>query len=376
MFSYSEKAEYIMTTNGFNFSVAARCAAALLLASVSLPTQSVLAADNPLSGWTKTSLDLFGTDIGVAIAPNGSLFASDGFGIYRSDNQGVKWSQVAASNNFAGGAISIDPSDPNTIIAGRSHGLLKSIDGGANWFQLVDLNAGSPANTITFDASKTSTVYAGVGYGWGLYKSLNGGATWTNPLPSRDVRAVAVDSSNSQVIYAGTHSYSSYKGGVLKSVNGGSTWSTVFQEQEITSLIMDPTNPLLIYVGTEQDGIFRSPDGGETWLSAGGTEITSPVSELVVDPLNSSHLFAGTSGQGVFYSPDSGLTWSAVNLGLTDYNIVALDIQDASPYRIIAATYGGSAFLSTVTVPEPGSLAFIGMGLLLVARRRGRRMGE
>ena len=58
---------------------------------------------------------------------------------------------ILASATFAGGAISYNPADPTVMIAGRAHGTVKSVDGGANWFNLVDLNGGPPAHAAMME---------------------------------------------------------------------------------------------------------------------------------------------------------------------------------------------------------------------------------
>src|SRR5688572_3462477 len=78
--------------------------------------------------WNTTSLSLFGDDIGAGVTPNGNFFASDGFNLRRSVNQGSTWQTVSPSASFAGGAIAHASSNPSTMIAGRSHGTLKSVD--------------------------------------------------------------------------------------------------------------------------------------------------------------------------------------------------------------------------------------------------------
>ena len=167
--------------------------------------------------WNSTSLSLIGNDIGVSVTPNGQFFASSGFAINQSLNQGATWQAVTPSSSFAGGAIAYAPSNPTTMIAGSSHGTLKSVDGGTSWFEDVDLNAGPGANAIAFDPGNDLTVYAGVGDGWGLYKSTDGGATWTNPLSSTAVFAVAIDPVHTNVVYVGAEADSPYPGGLLKS---------------------------------------------------------------------------------------------------------------------------------------------------------------
>jgi len=332
--------------------------ARLLLAtwSVIFVAESTRAVD---ISWTRTSLDLFGDSIGVAVSKDGHFFASDGFAIDRSVNEGKAWQQVTSGATFAGGAIAIDPVDSNIMYSGRSHGLLKSVDGGANWFELADLNAGPAANSIIIDPSSHLRVFAGVGAGWGVYRSLNGGASWSNVLSSRDVVAMALDLFNPQIIFAATTDYYSTAGGLLRSDDGGATWDSVFADTSIKSLVIDPSNASNVFFGTAEGEIFKSYDGGLTWTNKSGPSIVAPIEELIVHPADSRYMFAGTSGQGVFLSSNHGDSWIAVNSSLTDLNVVALAIQDSSPYRLFAATYGGQGYF-TLTVPEPDSMYLVG----------------
>jgi photosystem II stability/assembly factor-like uncharacterized protein len=291
----------------------------------------------------------------VNVTPNGYFFASGGAYIERSVDQGSTWQEVTDLFDFTGGAIAYAPSNPTTMIAGRGYGTLKSVDGGSNWFHLVDFNDGRPARAITFQPDNELTVYAGCPDGWGLYKSTDGGATWKNPLPMSDVSAVAIDPLNPQVLYVGSHGYSQYPSGIMKSADAGTTWNSILPNTEINSIIVDPANSQQIYAGTGDGSIYKSTNGGTTWTKITGSPIVAPVSALAFDPQNSSHLFAATSGQGVFNSLDRGATWSADNQGLTDLNVVAMAVQTGSPYRVLAATYGGKAFWATV--PLSSSMA-------------------
>ena len=72
------------------------------------------------------------------------------------------------------------------------------------------------------------------------------------------------------------------------------------------------------------------------------------VNALAFDPQNSSQLYAATGGEGVFHSADGGATWVAENQGLTDLNVVALGVQSAAPYRVLAVTYAGKGFWTTL----------------------------
>ena len=242
------------------------------------------------------------------------------------------------------------------MIAGSTRGILKSVDGGENWF-LQELNAVGSVTAITFDPNNELTVYLGAGgIAGGLYKSTNGGATWTNPLSWRNVYTVAIDPAHPDVVYVGAHADSLDAGGLLKSTDSGSTWTTVLPNVDVSSVVVDPADPRRIYAGAADGVIYNSPDGGTTWKKATGSTIVAPVTALSFDPQNHVHLFAATGGQGVFYSADSGMSWSTDNQGLSDLNIVSMAIQTASPYMVLAVTYGGNGFWAEVptdTTPPP-----------------------
>src|SRR5450432_1915724 len=76
------------------------------------------------------------------------------------------------------------------------------------------------------------------------------GTVWqqTNGLYGGDIRALAIDPTAPQTVYAGTF----YGGGVFKSVNGGSSWNAVntgLTNINVSSLAIDPTTPQTIYAG-------------------------------------------------------------------------------------------------------------------------------
>ena len=70
-----------------------------------------------------------------------------------------------------------------------------------------------------------------------------------------NIRVLAIDPSNSNIIYAGTN------GGVFKSTNGGGTWNAVnsgLTNTSVSTLAIDPSNSNIIYAGTGGGGVFKS----------------------------------------------------------------------------------------------------------------------
>src|SRR5215472_16823504 len=85
------------------------------------------------------------------------------------------------------------------------------------------------------------------------------------------------DPSGKLTVFVGSAS-----GGVWKSTDGGTIFKPVFDEQPVQSIgaiAIDPSNPNNVWVGTGEswtrnsvsvgNGIYRSVDGGETWVYAG-----------------------------------------------------------------------------------------------------------
>jgi hypothetical protein len=152
---------------------------------------------------------------------NGSGDSAAGVGLYRTTDGGDTWSGPLGAAVFAGrsiGSIAIRPGDPDTVYAATTRGALgiSSVSGG------------------------TVTVIPGAA-AWGLYKSTDGGTTWTflhngsplasqcdtvaeatapgSPCSMRGVRRIALDPAAPDTVYAGT-----YQRGVWRSVDGGTSW--------------------------------------------------------------------------------------------------------------------------------------------------------
>jgi len=124
-------------------------------------------------------------------------------------------------------------------------------------------------------------VYAGT-YRDGIYKSEDGGRTWmprngvSEILSGKQVNVIAIDPKASNIIYAGTgrelEIYPGEQPGIYKSTNGGGTWIEKYSAMDsVTTLLVDTNNSLYIYAGEyliSGDLILKkSTDGGESWES-------------------------------------------------------------------------------------------------------------
>lgn len=137
------------------------------------------------------------------------------------------------------------------------------------------------------------------------------------------INAIAFDPSNSSVIYIG-----SAGGGVWKTTNGGTSWIALTDFSSslgVSSILVDPASPNTIYVSTGDGdgrdspsvGIFKSTDGGATWSITGLNWVRSDLRytrKLVKNPTGGRILVA--TSIGIFYTDNAGTSWTQANTGV------------------------------------------------------------
>jgi len=79
--------------------------------------------------------------------------------------------------------------------------------------------------------------------------------------------------------------------------NGQTTGVEVAVSGRVTAIVVDPTTDQIVYVGTAQGGVYRSTDGGATWIPLLDTAQSLAIGALALDPQNRNTLFVGT-GEG------------------------------------------------------------------------------
>ncbi len=166
---------------------------------------------------------------------------------------------------------------------------------------------------------------------------LRDAAVWEPVGPTNvggRIADVAAHPTDPLICYAG-----GAEGGVFKTTDGGATWLPTFDEESslsIGSIAIDPTRPETVYVGTGEPnggggsvtyggtGVFRTTNGGASWTNM-GLEATRFVGRVVVDPSTPNRVFVAALGalfstnpeRGVYRSTDCGETWEHV-LASTD----------------------------------------------------------
>jgi photosystem II stability/assembly factor-like uncharacterized protein len=246
----------------------------------------------------------------------------EGPAIFRSQDGGAHWSRIAGGPDFrflwtlkvAPGA----PGQPGMIFAGTDMKLLRSIDGGASFQPVIELDSAELFQAVAADRTNPGTVYAATLYQ--RFKSTDFGTTWT-PLCEDPgnfppfVHDLVVAPGDSQRLYE-TGDGSNIGPATWRSHDGGATWEGPF-EFHGDLLAVDPGDSDTVYGGSN-NGLFVSHDGGETF-----TEVTRGVPSLDInetyfygvnsfetDPARPGYALAATP-KGLFATADGGRTWQA-----------------------------------------------------------------
>ena len=85
--------------------------------------------------------------------------------------------------------LAVDPKTPSNLYASTGFGIFKSTDGAATWNPTGSLGSAGPVAAVAVDPVNSGVVYASVGnaQGAGIYKSTDAAATFiaiTNGVPS------------------------------------------------------------------------------------------------------------------------------------------------------------------------------------------------
>lgn len=195
----------------------------------------------------------------------------------------------------------------------------------------------SSCSYLALDPQNPSTIYAVSNYV--LMKSTNGGVTFAaTTLPSSTVFSVAIQPGNDQIVYAGTDDE-----GVFRSTDGGATWTQIATQDSylvgVQNLWIDPTNVSVIFAEASGD-LLRSADAGASFQPT--TFVNNYLYGISFDTSHAGVLYVSTTGSGIWKSTDDGQTFTQLNQPAAIYDVLADPFQAG---RLIG--FGNGLFQST-----------------------------
>jgi uncharacterized protein (TIGR03437 family) len=275
--------------------------------------------------------------------------ATDGFGVYYSDNGGQLWGSIEEGFSRDNRAVQSVLIAPPFLYAGTLIGIYRSR---LYVLALTAVNNGLVTNTqipsIYGLASTGTSILAATTNS--IFRSTDSGANWTK-ITAGMLNTGATFVSffiNGTTIYAGTEINGAYK-----SLNDGQEWIPISN-----GLIAGRVNGFavignVLIAGTGFEGIFRSTNDGQSWTEAntGLVGFATHVHDLL---LIGSDVYAATE-DGVYISSDSGLSWQPMKNGLTAKGLLVNTLLRVNNYLYIGTEGAGTyrALLGAQPPPTP-----------------------
>jgi photosystem II stability/assembly factor-like uncharacterized protein len=317
------------------------------LAIFGVPSDALFSRSNP-TRWEQIGLIEDNVSSIVSPASNGAVAyaATSGFshGVFRTDDGGMTWQPI---NNELGSLdlqrlLLGDPRTDSLVYAlghpsSKTHPFWKTIDRGRSWeavnqppwpgvteracYRAILTIASNHVLIASLHHKETGIPPTCWVDAYRLTKSLDGGTSWSIlSAPALMQSALAIAPSDQAIIYGAQGSR------LYRSQDGGNSWiqiASAGQRYGIRSLTVHPQDPQTVYATTTENGIYKTTDGGQWWSSLNQT-LPSQGNNLkcrsvVVHPTQPEVVFTACETHGVFWSSDGGTTWRSRNEGLNPF---------------------------------------------------------
>ena len=273
--------------------------------------------------------------------------------LYKSINYGANWAQLTTTANFQdldGQAwydlyIRVNPKNPDKAYVGTID-VFRTTDG-TNFTNITNGYAGGSVHVdqhfLFFHPTDENTFF--VCNDGGIWKTTNNGTNFTNlnqNLTLTQFYRIAASPFTPSRILGGTQdngTQQTYSALNWAAAYGGDGGEVCFNHFDANYILGE----------TQVGGLFRTSNGGSSWISATGGINTSEnaawVAPIIEHPTISGTFFVAR--QRVYKSTNNGGLWTAISSNVNGSSAVReMAISKSNP-SIIYATTGSSVFLST-----------------------------
>ncbi len=215
------------------------------------------------------------TSIAIAMNTNSQrMYIIGNFGLYRSDNGGDTWRQMAANDRrIANGqngyncGVYVDPTNPDIVYTINTSSF-KSTDGGNTFTGFKGAPGGDDPQQMWIDPTDGHRMLLGVDQGATI--SLDGGLTWSSwyNQATEQVYHISADNSFPYWVYATQQdagAVATRSRGDLGTVNW-LDWRAV-PGYEFGYIVADPLNPNTVYSGGPAGGVVKISYPSGQWIN-------------------------------------------------------------------------------------------------------------
>ncbi len=271
------------------------------------------------------------------------------------------------------GQVKIENTDPaQRVKAFEQHVAMKASSPfkDVRWRFIGPFDLGGRCTDVAVPKGSRTVFYAAAATG-GVFKTANAGTTWEpifDDQPTLSIGDLAVAESDPNIVWAGTGEANIFRAseaglGIFKSTDAGKTWKRMGLEATYTiaRVVVHPSNPDIVYVAATghewtanpDRGVYKTTDGGATWLKVLYINEKVGANDLAMDPQNPDTLYAATWNRirrrwsdpvpggedGLYKTTDGGKTWTPINAGLPDTSFtgrIGLDLCRTKPTTLYA----------------------------------------
>lgn len=274
--------------------------------------------------------------------------------LFKSTDDGASWAAVSPSLSSSQGwydlVLAVNPADANEVYIGDAElrrttngGTSFSYVGGSYWNQAMHVDF----HTMAFAPSNPSIRY--VGCDGGVYRSNDGGASWlhrNNGLTTIQFYRLGSHPTDPDIIIGGAQD-----NGLYRTLDGGGDIWHLISTGDGMEIFFDYSNPSYVYASTQYAGLIRSSSGGGygTFTSirpSFGSEPVAWLAPFFMHPNNPTWIY--TASNRPYLSTDRGNSWTALSPALASSAINSMDISTVNPDNmILVAGSGPNIMVST-----------------------------
>jgi hypothetical protein len=380
------------------------CGTAFYRSTNSGTSFSIVSTGIPTSGSNRMAIAVTPTNPAYVYVLASKSSDSQFLGVYRSTNDGVNFTTMSTTPNIIGNscagnstgtgqgwydlAIAASPITPDEIVVGGVN-VWRSANGGSSWSMIGCWNSASPyihADIHELEYATNGTLYSANDGGMFVY---NGTSTWTDITAQRNIAQIYkiglsgttpnkwitghqdngtnikngvnyvaslagdgmdcfIDRTNDNNMFA-----EQFNGNIYRSTNGGASWLSISSGLTgtgdwVTPWKQDPTVANTIYTGRNQ--MFKSTNLGTGWTQMGTTGGGGSIVEFAIAPSNNQVIYVLHPGS-IRKTTNGGTSWTSANGNIPGgaFTFITIDPNDPNTAWVTVSGYtAGNKVFQTV----------------------------